>query len=246
MRSNCRVLAVSQFHQRHYEDAVATIERVLSLQNDVADDYTTLIAILGHLGRKEGVPEAIERFNEISLAAGYNELTVQMFGGTWWYGDIFNYDPAYRDQLIAGLRKAGVQEGAGVDASVERCRRLIRRVDAFYENDGATKVDVPAAKSLHDRGAKFVDVRAAKGFREGHIPGASNLDMGTELSKETLARVASRDDDLVLSCHGKTCPDSAFASAKAIVWGYRHVYYFDGGFPAWKEAGLPVEAGPAS
>jgi hypothetical protein len=28
------------------------------------------------------------------VAAGYNTITVQMFGAWWWYGDIFNADPA--------------------------------------------------------------------------------------------------------------------------------------------------------
>jgi adenylate cyclase len=46
----------------------------------------------------------------------------------------------------------------------------------------------------------------------------------------------------VFSCHAKYCPYSAYASAKAVLWGYTRVYYFAGGFPAWKEAGYPVEA----
>ena len=45
--------------------------------------------------------------------------------------------------------------------------------------------------------------------------------------------------------------DSAFASAKALNWGYQNVLYFAsefvpdaghyGGFQGWKEAGYPVE-----
>ena len=31
------------------------------------------------------------------------------------------------------------------------------------------------------------------------------------------------------------------ASAKAVVCGYKRVYYFSGGFPAWKGAGYPIE-----
>ncbi len=34
--------------------------------------------------------------------------------------------------------------------------------------------------------------------------------------------------------------DSAFASAKALNWGYQNVFHF-WGFPDWKEAGYPVE-----
>ena len=60
-----------------------------------------------------------------------------------------------------------------------------------------------------------------------------------------LSRIVGKDEEFVLSCHGKTCPDSAYASAKAVIWGFKRVYYFAGGFPGWKEAGYPVEVSPA-
>ena len=241
-----RTLAVSLFHQKRYEEAVETIHRVLALRTDVADDYITLIASLGQLGRSKGVPEAIKAFNDLSVSAGYNSITVQMFGGWWWYGDTFDYDTAYRDQLVDGLRKAGVPEGAGTDIPLEKVRRLLHKSEGFYNVDGATTVDANAAKTLHDRGVKFVDVRSAKGFDSGHVPGAFNLDVATELSRDSLSRIVDRNEEVVLSCHGKTCPDSAYASAKAVLWGFKHVYYFSGGFPAWKEAGYPVEASSAN
>ena len=240
-----RTLAMSLFHQQRYEEAVGTLERLLPLKTDVPDDYTTLIASLGHLGRKNGIPEAIKTFNELSVAAGYNTITVQMFGGWWWYGDIFNYDPQYRDRLMEGLRKAGVPEGAGTDIPFEEYRRLLHKSGGYFDVTGATTIDHRQAKTLHDRRVKFVDVRAAKGFASGHVPGAFNLDVATELSRDTLARIVGKDDEFVLSCHGKTCPDSAYASAKALMWGFKRVYYFAGGFPAWKEAGYPVETSPA-
>jgi TolB-like protein/rhodanese-related sulfurtransferase/Flp pilus assembly protein TadD len=238
-----RTLAISLFHQQRYEEARQTFERVLALGNDNYEDYTSLIATLGHLGRKDGVAAAIAKFDEASLGAGYNALCIQYWGTWWWYGDLFNYDPAYRDQVGAGLRKAGVPECAGNDLSLDDLRAIMHKRGGFYEIDGATTIDAPQAKALRDRGVRFVDVRAAKGFAGGHIPGAHNLDVAAEFSRETLARIAGKDEELVLSCHGRTCPDSAYASAKAVLWGYKRVYYFAGGFPAWQEAGYPVEVG---
>jgi 3-mercaptopyruvate sulfurtransferase SseA len=29
-----------------------------------------------------------------------------------------------------------------------------------------------------------------------------------------------------------------------VLWGYKKVYRFAGGFPAWKNAGYPIEAKP--
>jgi len=241
-----RVLAMSLFHQQRYEEAVATLERLLPLKTDVADDYTTLIASLGHLGRNSGVADAIEKFNELNVPAGYNTITVQNSGGWWWYGDIFDYDPVYRDQLMEGLRKAGVPEGAGTDIPFQEYRRLLHKSGAYYDVTGATTIDHKRAKTLHDRGVKFVDVRAANGFASGHVPGAFNLDVATEFSRDSLSRIVGKDEEFVLSCHGKTCPESAYASAKALIWGFKRVYYFAGGFPAWKEAGYPVEASPTN
>ena len=240
-----RALAISLFHQQRYEEAVDTLERLLALQPEV-DDYITLIASLGHLGRKDGVPEAIKTFNELVVAAGYNSITVQMYGGWWWYGDLFNYDPAYRDRLKEGLRKAGVPEGAGTDIPYEKYSQLLQKSEGYFNVTGATTIDHKQAKTLHDRGVKVVDVRAAKGFAGGHVPGAFNLDVATEFSRESLSRIVGKDEEFVVSCHGRTCPDSAFASAKALLWGFKRVYYFAGGFPAWEEAGYPVEASPTN
>jgi TolB-like protein/Flp pilus assembly protein TadD/rhodanese-related sulfurtransferase len=241
-----RTLAMSLFHQQRYEEAVGTVERLLALKTDNGDDYVTLIASLGHLGRKGGIPEAIKTFNELSVSAGYNTITVQMSGAWWWHGDLYNYDAAYRDRLIEGLRKAGVPEGAGIDIPFEKYRGLLHKSGAYYDVTGATTIDHKQAKTLHDRGVKFVDVRAAKGFVSGHAPGAFNLDVATELSRDSLSRIVGKNEEFVLSCHGKTCPDSAYATAKAVMWGFKRVYYFSAGFPAWKEAGYPVEVSPTN
>jgi len=240
-----RVLAASLLHQQRYEEAVGTVERLVALKTDAADDYITLIASLGHLGRHSGIPAAIRAHNQITEAALLNSITVQQYGGWWWYGDLFHYDPAYRDRLIEGLRKAGVPEGAGTDIPLEKVRRLLHKNgEGYYDVTGATTIDHKQAKTLHDRGVKFVDVRAAKDFASGHVPRAFNLDIATELSRDSLARIVGKNEEFALSCHGKNCPDSAYASAKAVMWGFKRVYYFSEGFPTWQEVGFPVEVSP--
>jgi rhodanese-related sulfurtransferase len=240
-----RVLALSLFHQEKYEDAVDTLKRVLSQQSDVAEDYATLVSSLGHLGRREGVQDAIDRYNAIAPKSGYERLTVQEME-FWWYDDMFNYYDKYRVRLLEGLRKAGVPEGAGTDVSYADYKRLIVRKDGEYNVLGVTGIDAPTAKAMRDRGSViFVDVRSAGDFDRAHIPGAKNLPLATRLSKETLANVAGKDDEIVFSCAGKYCSYSAYASAKARLWGYTHVYRFAGGFPAWQDAGYPTETSAA-
>ena len=91
----------------------------------------------------------------------------------------------------------------------------------------------------------FVDVRAHVDYDNGRIPGAVNLSLVVDLSKESLAKSSGgKDDEIVMYCHGKYCPYSAYGSAKAIAWGYSRIYYFAGGFPEWQDAGYPIEAKP--
>jgi adenylate cyclase len=241
-----RVLALSLFHQEKYQEAVDTLRRVLSQQSDVQEDYATLVSALGHLGRRDGVQDAIDQYNVLAPKGGYEQLTVQEMGW-WWYDDMFNYNDAYRDRLLEGLRKAGVPEGAGTDLAYADYKRLIVKKEDEYLVQGATEIDARAAKTLHDRGgAIFVDVRAPGDFNGGHIPGAKNLSVESRLSKESLATVAGKDDEVVFSCQGKHCPWSAYASAKALLWGFTHVDRFAGGFPAWQDAGYPTETETAA
>ncbi len=104
-------LAVAQFNQQKYEDALATITEVVKWRSDVFD-FATMIASLGQLGRTAGVREAIAKYDELAAPNLFDPLTAQEYNW-WWYGDVFTYDEDYRDRMVQGLRKAGVPDGAG-------------------------------------------------------------------------------------------------------------------------------------
>jgi adenylate cyclase len=234
------VLGQALLHQELYGEAAEYIERAANRQPENEQHYVTLAIIYGHLGRTQDAHTAVMRFNEMAAKGKWAPLTVQEVG-YWWYGNIFNYDEVYRERLQEGLRKAGVPEGAGTDINYGDLKRLIRNNDGEYEVTGATKIDAAQANALHSQGAVFVDVRGPDSFGAGHIPSAANLEMSSGLSKERLAKLASENDKVVFYCVGKYCPRSTYACAKALLWGYKQVYYFAGGFPAWKNAGYPVE-----
>lgn len=236
-----RVLAISLFHQERYAEAVEAFD--MNQPAALDGDYVMLAACFGYLGRDDDAAKAIAKFNELTLPAGYSSMTVQEAARWWWYGDIFDYHAPYLDKVEEGLRKAGVPEGAG-DLTYPQYRALAHKVQGEYVIDGATKITLETAKAMRERGATFVDVRAPKDFARGHIPGAHNINVQLVLSRETLAAVAGKDDEVVFSCHGKYCPDSAMATAKAVLWGYKRAYYFADGYPAWKEAGYPIETSP--
>lgn len=106
---------------------------------------------------------------------------------------------------------------------------------------GATTVDVDAAKQLFDEEAAFIDLRKENVWNGGRVPGAIWLDFKKGFNKEALASEVGTDEKVVFYCSGVRCPRSSKASAKAVAWGYGKVYYFRDGFPAWKNAGYPVE-----
>ena len=175
-------------------------------------------------------------------------LTVQE-ANWWWYGDLFNYDEDYRDRLVQGLRKAGAPEGAGTEIPFVRYKSLISQRDGEYTVKGVTEIDLEATQAMLEAGAILVDVRPDTDFANGHIPGSVSLSVPVALSSDSLEEVARPDDPVIFSCFGKHCPYAAYAAAKARLWGYKRVYRFAGGFPAWQAEGRPVAVGssdPAS
>ena len=235
-----RELGAAQLNQKKYEDTVATMHRVLSRDSDVVADISTLISALGHLGRTEQVPALIEQYDAIAVPSGYDPITDQE-SHYWWYGDMFGYDHDYRQHLVEGLVKAGVPPSSGTDPKIEVVRNLITQREGLFYVRGVPRITTAEALALHESGqAMFIDVRAALDFDEGHISGAINMSLPVVLSREALQEIAAVGDTLIFSCHGPHCPYSAYAAAKATLWGFEDVRYYAGGFPTWLEAGYPV------
>ena len=107
--------------------------------------------------------------------------------------------------------------------------------------DGATTIDVNEARKLFDAEVPFIDARKDKDWEAGRIPGAYHLDVKKALTKESLGKIARKNEPVVFYCNGIKCHRSSKASAMAVAWGYTDVKYFRTGFPAWKAAGNPVE-----
>ena len=106
---------------------------------------------------------------------------------------------------------------------------------------GATTVDAARAKSLFDRGVLFVDVRKDSDWDAGRIPGAEHLELKKVFAEKTLVETVGKDNEVVIYCNGPKCMRSSEASASAVSWGFKKIYYFRGGYPEWVAAGYPVE-----
>ena len=107
--------------------------------------------------------------------------------------------------------------------------------------EGAKTVTTEEAKKLFDDGVLFIDVRKDKDWNAGRVSDAVQLNIKTKLSEESMLAEMKKGDPVVIYCNGEKCMRSSKACKKAVEWGFTNVYYYRDGFPAWKNAGYPVE-----
>lgn len=117
---------------------------------------------------------------------------------------------------------------------------------------GTTLVSAEKVKELYDRGVPMIDARVANEYAEAHIKGAINIPY-----KEKSGKVANFDPSgdsfdmsklpadknapVVVYCNAGTCWKSFKASTVMLKAGYKKIFWFREGFPAWKAKGYPVE-----
>ncbi|MCX7673405.1 MAG: PhnD/SsuA/transferrin family substrate-binding protein [Thiobacillaceae bacterium] len=119
---------------------------------------------------------------------------------------------------------------------------------------GATIVTAEQVKSLMAQGVPLYDVRPQSHYRQGHIPGAINLtyemnspkevDYDDALDRWDVSRLPKdKNQPVIFQCNGAECWYSYKAARMAIKLGYKKVYWFRTGLPAWRAAGYPIEQG---
>jgi rhodanese-related sulfurtransferase len=81
----------------------------------------------------------------------------------------------------------------------------------------------------------IIDVREAKDFKKGHVPGAINL---PQEKWGTLAGLR-RDTMNIIYCYAQNCHMGAHAAMQFAAKGYS-VMEMDGGFESWEENGLKI------
>lgn len=86
-----------------------------------------------------------------------------------------------------------------------------------------------------------IDVRTPEEFADGHIPGAVNI--GYE---EVAARMDELDAPYGVALYCMVGPRARKGESALLERGYENVLHIEGGFSAWKQAGLPVSTDPKS
>ncbi len=124
-------------------------------------------------------------------------------------------------------------------AAAERLRSLLDQAGS-----GIEQIDPPTALARQrTHGALLIDIRETWEWADGSAEGALKLSRGT-LEMTIDQHAPDQDQAIILMCAGGD--RSRLAARSLVELGYRQVASLAGGFNAWQEQGLPVDAPEAN
>ena len=253
------ILGAAQFGVENYEAAVTTFERAVKRNPENEKPLIYLASSYGHLSRMRDAEDTIETANDLRATLGLGgalsleEAVNESSGFTPFTGEI--------DFASFGIKSAQARLRAGLsDIPALTWQYLITmhyaigQMNAIYEIDGGTEIDLATAKSFHDKGVVFVDTSSEAMWKKDRVPDALNLPSLRNVNdptekrfrETTLSDIVDKSEEVVFYWWAPGWYDKGvltWVAAKAVNWGYQKVYYFHGGTPAWKEAGYPIEKG---
>ncbi|ORJ59852.1 rhodanese-like domain-containing protein [Geothermobacter hydrogeniphilus] len=96
-------------------------------------------------------------------------------------------------------------------------------------------------RGIENSSLLLIDARISELYAAGHLPGAISLPLDEIESRlSAFQQRIPGDRSLAIYCNGYGCPDSFDLAVKLLAAGYRDVQVYEGGFPEWRDAGLPV------
>lgn len=156
--------------------------------------------------------------------------------------------------LQAQLAKIGL--GGGFVAATAKDFEYVSQRGYFTPEvlPGATIVTAREVAELMAKGVPLFDVRPPAHYRQGHIPKAINVpyelnslkepDADLSMDKFDLSKLPQdKNSPLIVQCNGAECWYSYKAAKYLVGKGYKQIYWFRTGLPAWREAGYAVEQG---
>lgn len=119
---------------------------------------------------------------------------------------------------------------------------------------GATIATAEQVKKMMAQGVPLFDVRPESHYREAHIPGAKHVpyqlnspkepDYDDSVDKFDLTKLPQdKNAPMIFQCNGAECWYSYKAARYMVQRGFKRVYWYRTGLPAWKAAGYPIERG---
>ncbi len=146
-----------------------------------------------------------------------------------------NFMKKYSTLIIALLLGVGfIIGGCTTTPKVMTTKDLVAEA-----NEHVSNVPVSVAKELLDEGGYiFLDVRTAKEFKMGHIPGAVHIERGL-LEFKINNQIPDKNAQIVAYC--KVGGRGSLSAQTLVRMGYKNVINIEDGWIAWEKAGYPVE-----
>jgi rhodanese-related sulfurtransferase len=150
----------------------------------------------------------------------------------------------WRRHMTASAQVCGLLGAAGLaavgyhllsESGFARHAQAVESVQQANVSAFLSKVDVAGARGLAASGVLFIDARFPADFSRGHIPGAVNLPVNSDLSRyEAVLASAGPERDIVVYCQSRSCSFAKQVAAILYGRGKSHVMLFPGGWEAWE------------
>ena len=159
-----------------------------------------------------------------------------------------------QQKLTAGLAKNNSLQLALAGASKADFKSVASMLNTTPTAlPGARVVSAAETQALMAQGVPVYDVRVGEEYAEAHVPGAISVPYKEGSAKEVgfdaaddqfaLNRLPKdKNAPFIMYCDGTICWKSYKSAVMAIQAGWKNVYWFRGGLPEWKEAGMAVIA----
>ncbi|HET9462701.1 MAG TPA: rhodanese-like domain-containing protein [Thiobacillus sp.] len=161
---------------------------------------------------------------------------------------------AVQQNLAAALQKSNSLQlalNAATKADFKNVASMLNTTPTTLP--GAKIISAAEAHALIAKGIAVFDVRVEDEYKTAHVPGAISVTYKESSAKEVgfdpaddqfaLNRLPKdKNAPFMMYCDGTICWRSYKSAVMAIQAGWKNVYWFRGGFPEWKAAGLPIEA----
>lgn len=152
--------------------------------------------------------------------------------------------------LLAGLPAlAAVVQAVSMPVSLPPQREETVQAPGAQAADPAEAIAAEvewARQHFEDGSALFVDARPLNQYEAGRIAGAFPIPF-EEIARGAPAVLDLLPTDylLIIYCSGGDCESSHYVQTMLGEYGYTETAIFEAGYPAWADAGLPVETGPS-
>ncbi len=160
-------------------------------------------------------------------------------------------------KLDKGLETKLAKAGLGAFDPADTADFEFVSTRGFFTPEVLPGVTIPTAeqvKQLMSQGVPLIDVRPLVHRRAGYIPGSvsvpyelnspKDVDYDDSADRFDLSKLPQdKNAPMIFQCNGAECWFSYKAARYVVKRGYKKVYWFRTGLPAWKAAGFEVKTG---